>query len=76
MRTGVRPRVVAFLRGAAEAAALAIIGVAAAALTDLDGGDLAPWAPIGLLALRQIEGFVDDVIDPSHQRVLGGRPAD
>lgn len=71
-----RPVVVAFLRGALEAAVLAVIGVAVVALGDVTTGQLAPWAPIALLALRQIEGLVDQKIDPTTQRLGGGAPDD
>lgn len=66
-------KIVALARGIAEAAALAAIGVAITALTDIDGGQLAPWAPIGVLALRQLEGIVDDHIDPTKPRRVVGR---
>jgi hypothetical protein len=61
------PAVVAFLRGAIEAAVLAAIGVAIVALGDVTAGQLAPWSPIGLLALRQVEGLADG-IDPARRR--------
>lgn len=65
---GVPPTVVAFLRGALEAAALAVIGVAITALGDVTTGQLAPWAPVALLALRQLEGVADQ-LDPTRKRV-------
>lgn len=73
--TGVSPTIVALLRGILEAAALAVIGVLVVAIGDVTTGDLAPWAPIGLLALRQVEGLVDKAIDPTKQRVAGGAAA-
>lgn len=73
--TGVSPAVVAFLRGLAEAVVLAIIGVLITATSSVTTGELAPWAPIGLLALRQLEGLIDKSIDPTKQRVTGGAPA-
>lgn len=74
-RSGVPPWVVAFGRGVAEAAVLAAIGAATSALGDVSAGALAPWAPLGLLVLRQLEGVADQRIDPSRQRLLGGTPA-
>lgn len=70
------PAVVAFLRGLLEAVVLAVLGFLIVALGDVEGGDLAPWAPIGLLALRQLEGLADEKIDPTKQRgPLGGAPS-
>lgn len=72
---GVPPWLVAFLRGLLEAAVLAAIGAAIVALGEVEAGELAPWAPIGVLALRQIEGLADQRIDPTRQRAaLGGSP--
>lgn len=72
---GVPPWVVGLLRGIAEAVALAVLGALIIALGDVDTGDLAPWAPVGLLVLRQLEGIADAKIDPTRQRVIGGKPA-
>lgn len=69
------PAAVALLRGAAEAAVLAVLGVAIVALGDVHTGQLAPFAPVGLLMLRQLEGLADQRIDPTRQRVTGGAPA-
>jgi hypothetical protein len=66
------PALVALVRGIIEAAALTAIGAVITWASSADLGTLAPWAPIGLLALRQLEGIVDQKIDPSVQRVLGG----
>lgn len=71
---GVRPALVALARAALEAAVLAVVGVLIVALGDVSTGDLAPWAPIGVLVLRQLEGLADEYIDPTRQRgPLGGR---
>lgn len=61
------PALVAFLRGLAEAVILAAIGVAITALSEVTAGDLAPWTPVALLALRQLEGVVDQ-IDETRKR--------
>lgn len=66
-KNGTAPALVAFLRGLAEAVLLGGIGYAITVLTAVDGGQLAPWAPIGLLALRQLEGLADQ-IDPTQRR--------
>ena len=71
---GVPPWTVALLRGVLEAAVLAAIGAAIAAVGDVTAGGLAPYAPIGLLVLRQLEGLADQRIDPTRQRVTGGAP--
>ena len=72
-----RPVVVAFLRGLLEAVVLAVLGFLIVSLSEVDGGELAPWAPIGLLVLRQLEGLADERIDPTKQRgPLGGAPAE
>ena len=69
------PQLVALLRGALEAAVLAVIGVAAAWLTSADLGPWAAFGPAGVLALRALEGVADARIDPTRQRApLGGRP--
>lgn len=73
--TGVSPAIVALLRGAVEAAVLAVIGVVVVALGDVTTGELARWAPAGLLALRSLEGLADKAIDPTRQRLAGGAPA-
>lgn len=74
--TPTRPAVVALLRGVLEAVVLAVIGVLVVALGEIEAGTLAPWAPIGLLILRQLEGLADEKIDPTKQRSpLGGGPA-
>jgi hypothetical protein len=72
---GVSPTVVALLRGIAEAAVLAVLGVIIVALGEVTTGELAPWAPIGLLGLRQLEGLLDKSIDPTRQRLVGGKAA-
>lgn len=72
---GVSPVVVALLRGILEAILLAAIGVLITALSEVSGGQLAPYAPVGLVLLRQLEGVVDAMIDPTRQRVVGGRAA-
>lgn len=70
-----RPAVVALVRGVLEAAVLAGLGALTVWLTSADLGQLAPWSPVALLALRQIEGLADERIDPSVQRgPLGGKP--
>jgi len=72
---GVPPWLVALFRGLLEAAVLAAIGAAIVALGEVSAGELAPWAPLGVLALRQIEGLADQKIDPTRQRAaLGGSP--
>jgi hypothetical protein len=71
----VAPWVVAFLRGLAEAAVLAVIGAAIVALSEVSAGQLAPVAPIGVLVLRQLEGVADQLIDQTKQRLTGGAPA-
>ena len=68
-----RPALVALTRAIIEAIVLAIIGVLIVALTEVDSGQLAPWAPIGVLALRQLEGLADERIDPSKARGTLGR---
>lgn len=69
---GVPPWLVALARGVAEAAVLAVLGALIVALGDVTTGELAPWAPIGVLALRQLEGIADQRIDPTRQRSLAG----
>lgn len=69
---GISPTAVAFIRGAIEAAVLAVITLAITWLTSASVGNLAPYAPLAVLALRQLEGIVDTKIDPTKQRVLGG----
>lgn len=70
---GVPPWLVALVRGLLEAAVLAVIGAAIVALGEVTAGDLAPWAPVGILALRSLEGIADQRIDPTRQRgTLGG----
>lgn len=71
--TAVSPATVAFLRGLIEAVVLAAIGALIVALSEVTAGDLALFAPIAVLALRQAEGIADARIDPSKQRVLGGQ---
>lgn len=66
------PALVATLRGLLEAAVLAVLGAVVVAVGDVTTGALAPWAPVALLALRQVEGFIDQRIDPTVQRGLGG----
>lgn len=66
---------VGLARGAAEAIVLAVIGWAVVALGDVTSGTLAPWAPLAVLALRQLEGVADHLIDPAVQRAGGGGPA-
>lgn len=72
-----RPALVGLARGAAEAAAIAALGVLVAWLGIVD---LGPWnfaLPSMLLGVRALEGVADDYIDPSVQRGrLGGTPAD
>lgn len=73
--SGVRPALVALLRGVLEAATLAVLGVLVVWLGDVEAGTLAPYAPIGVLILRQLEGLADERIDPTKQRTpLGGEP--
>lgn len=72
-----RPRVVGFLRGVTEGAAIGAIGVVAALLTELDLGQWNIALPVIMLGARTLEGFVDDRIDPTVQRGrLGGTPAE
>jgi hypothetical protein len=68
------PALVALLRGALEAAALAFLAAVIVWVSSADLGSLAPWAPIGMLVLRQLEGIIDQHIDPTTQRSLGGAP--
>jgi hypothetical protein len=71
-----RPVVVAAARGVIEAIVLAVIAGAVMFLGSVDLGTLAPYAPAAFLALRVIEGKVDETIDPTRQRgTLGGTPA-
>jgi hypothetical protein len=72
---GISPWLVAFLRGAAEAALLAVVAVAITALSEVTAGDLAPYAPFAVLLLRQAEGVIDQKVDPTKQRALGGTAA-
>lgn len=73
---GVPPWLVALFRGLLEAALLAAVAALIVWLGEADLGDLAPWAPIAVLALRQAEGIIDERVDPTRQRgPLGGRPA-
>lgn len=73
---GLRPALVAVLRGVLEAAVLAAIGAAVVALGDLELGAGATWAPVAVLVLRTLEGVADERIDPTRQRApLGGRSA-
>jgi hypothetical protein len=76
MSNGISPWVVALLRGALEAALLAVVAVAVTALTAVTTGDLAPYAPFAVLLLRQAEGVIDQRVDPTKQRVIGGTPVD
>ena len=72
----VSPTVVGAARGALEAAAIAAVGVAVVALGEVEAAELVPFVPAALLALRTIEGIIDDNIDPTKQRgVLGGTPS-
>lgn len=76
MNQAVSPAVVALLRGVIEAALLAAVGALVLAVSEVTTGQLAPWAPIAILVLRQAEGVIDEVVDPTRQRVLGGRAAE
>jgi hypothetical protein len=55
------PALVAFLRGLAEAVILAGLGYGITVLSGVHSGELAPWAPVGLLLLRQLEGVADHI---------------
>lgn len=69
------PWLVALLRGLLEAVVLAVLGWAIVALGEVSAGELAPFAPIAVLFLRQVEGLADQRIDPTRQRSkLGGAP--
>lgn len=76
MPTGVRPWLVGLARGLAHALALAAVVFAIGVLSGPDLPDgLQVWAPAIILALRSIEGGLDDRRDPSRQAGLikGGR---
>ena len=75
MNHAVSPWLVALLRGLVEAAVLAVLGVLIVALGDVHAGTLAPYAPLGVVLLRQLEGVADQKIDPTKQRLPGGAPA-
>lgn len=74
--TGHRPYVVGLVRGLvhALAAAALIFGIEALDAADLPDG-LQLWAPMLVLALRTIEGRLDDFHDPARQAsaLKGGR---
>lgn len=71
----VSPLTVSIVRGVAEAVVLALIAALVVALGDVSAGSLAPYAPIGLLVLRTLEGVVDNKLDPGVKR-LSGAPAE
>jgi hypothetical protein len=74
--TPTAPALVGLLRGAAEAAAVAAVGVVVDWLTTADLGDYAVWAAPAVLVLRTVEGIADQRIDPTKQRGrLGGSNA-
>jgi hypothetical protein len=71
--TGTAPALVAALRGIIEAALLTAVAVVIDLLSGVDAGDLAPYVPIAVLALRATEGLIDQKVDPTKQRnALGG----
>lgn len=74
VKSGLPPAVVAGLRGLVEAMILAAVGWLTVEVSAVDVGQLAPFAPVALLALRQLEGLIDQRIDPTRQRVCGGTP--
>jgi hypothetical protein len=76
MSNGISPWVVALLRGVLEAALLAAVAVLITAASSITTGDLAPYAPFAVVLLRQAEGVIDQRVDPTKQRVIGGAPAD
>ena len=62
------PLLVSFARGTAEAAAMAAILVGYEALASKDlPAEIQPFAFLGVLGLRMVEGFADK-IDPAKQR--------
>jgi hypothetical protein len=64
---GIPAWLVGLLRGALEAAVLAVLLVLIQWLTTADLGDYAALAPLAILGLRAVEGFADN-IDPEKQR--------
>jgi hypothetical protein len=75
MANGISPWMVALFRGVLEAALLAAVAVVITAVSAVDGGDLAPYAPFAVIVLRQLEGVIDQRVDPTKQRVTGGTAA-
>lgn len=72
---GVSPVLVALLRGILLAAAAAAVTAATAALSTADVGDLAPYVPVLIAALRVIEGAIDKARGQAPQRLGGSAPA-
>lgn len=70
------PVVVGIIRGALLAGATAALGFLITAVSAVDLGDLAVWAPVGVAALRAAEAWLLDRRQPRQQAPLGGGPAE
>lgn len=69
-RNGVSPIAVRLARGALEVALLAALGFLIVSVQLLDLGEYSVLSPFVLMLLQQLEGPIDNYIDPSQNRSI------